>query len=149
MRFWDTSSLIPLTVREETSDLTDQILREDLGIVVWWGTEVECVGAVAKKFREERFTSAERDEALERLGVLMNNWTEIQPTNEIRIRAERLMFLHQLRTADALQLAAALHWCGDDARAAELVSQDKRLRTAARREGFTVLPEMATMDDPL
>lgn len=149
MRFWDTSSLIPLTVREETSDFYDQLLWEDPGIVVWWGTEVECVGTVAKKFREERFTSADRDEALERLGVLMNNWAEMQPTNEIRIRAERLMFLHQLRTADALQPAAALHWCSDDPRAAELVSQDKRLRIAARREGFTVLPEIATLDDAL
>lgn len=140
MRFWDTSSLIPLTVKKKTSDLTDRILREDLGIVVWWGTEAECMGALAKKFREERFTEAEVDTALERLGVLMSHWSEIQPSNEVRVRAERLLFLHQLRTADAMQLAAALHWCGDDPRAAELVSQDHRLRTAARREGFIVLP---------
>ena len=120
----------------------DHILREDLGIVVWWGTEVECMGALAQKFSEKRFTEAEVDDALERLGVLMGYWSEIQPTDEVRIRAERLLFLHSLRTADALQLAAALHWCGDDPRAAELVSQDKRLRTAARREGFTVLPNL-------
>ena len=100
------------------------------------------MGALAQKFSEKRFTEAEVDDALERLGVLMGYWSEIQPTDEVRIRAERLLFLHSLRTADALQLAAALHWCGDDPRAAELVSQDKRLRTAARREGFTVLPNL-------
>lgn len=108
MRFWDTSSLIPLTVREKTSVLTERILREDLGIVVWWGTEAECVGALAQKFRDERFTDEQVDAALERLAVLMNNWTEIQPTNETRVRAERLLFAHDLKTADAMQLAAAL-----------------------------------------
>jgi predicted nucleic acid-binding protein len=140
LRFWDTSSLIPLIVREKTSDLTDRILREDLGIVVWWETEAECVGALAQKFRDQRFTDAEVDEALERLAILIDNWAEIQPTNEARVRAERLLFLHHLKTADAMQLAAALLWCGDDPRAAEFVCQDRRLRTAARREGFTLLP---------
>jgi predicted nucleic acid-binding protein len=108
LRFWDTSSLIPLIVREKTSDLTDRILREDLGIVVWWETEAECVGALAKKFRDQRFTDEEVDEALERLAILIDNWAEMQPTNEARVRAERLLFLHDLKTADAMQLAAAL-----------------------------------------
>ena len=147
MRFWDTSSLIPLTVREKTSNLTDQTLREDLGIVVWWGTEAECVGALARKFRDELFTEAEVDEALERLAVLIDNWAEIQPTDETRIRAERLLFSHRLKTADAMQLAAALLWCGDDPRAAEFVCQDNRLRTAARREGFTVLPTSEQLEE--
>jgi predicted nucleic acid-binding protein len=118
----------------------DRTLREDLGIVVWWGTEAECVGALAQKFRNERFTEVEVDDALERLGILIANWIEIQPTDEVRVRAERLLFLHDLKTADALQLASALLWCDDDPRGAELVCQDRRLRTAARREGFTVLP---------
>ncbi len=145
MRFWDTSSLIPLTVQESTSALTDQILREDVGIVVWWATEAECVGALAKKFRDERFTDEQVDESLERLAVLIDNWAEIQPTNETRVRAERLLFAHDIKTADAMQLAAALLWCGDDPRTAEFVCQDRSLRTAARREGFTVLPTMTQL----
>jgi predicted nucleic acid-binding protein len=148
LRFWDTSSVIPLTVREATSDLTDQILREDLGLVVWWGTEAECVGALAKKFRHEAFTDAEVNDALQRLAVLIDNWAEIQPTNELRVRAERLLFLHDLGTTDALQLASALLWSGDDSREAVFVCQDRRLRVAARREGFTVLPTMEQLDKP-
>jgi hypothetical protein len=139
--------LIPLTVREQTSDLMDEILREDLGVVAWWETEAECVGALAQKFRDELFTDEQVDEALARLAILMDNWAEIQPTDEVRVRAERLLFSHPLKTADAMQLAAALLWCGDDPRAAEFVCQDKRLRTAARREGFTVLPTTEQLDE--
>jgi hypothetical protein len=39
-----------------------------------------------------------------------------------------------------LQLAAALVWCGGQTRGAEVVSFDSRLREAALREGFGVLP---------
>lgn len=87
------------------------------------------------------------DEALARLAILMDSWAEIQPTDEARVRAEHLLFSHPLKTADAMQLAAALLWCGDDPRAAEFVCQDKRLRTAARREGFTVVPTTEQLDE--
>ena len=80
------------------------------------------------------------DEALESLAILIDNWSEIQPTDEARRRAERLLFRYDLATADALQLASALLWCGDDPRMAIFVSQDNRLRLAPRRGGFTVLP---------
>lgn len=140
MRFWDTSSLIPLIVREKTSELAENTLREDLGLVVWWETEAECVGALAQKFRTHRFTDAEVEEALGRLAVLVENWNEIRPTDQVRIRAERLLFSHDLSTADAMQLGSALHWCEDDTRAAQFVCQDLKLRRAARIEGFTVLP---------
>lgn len=125
-----------------------RILREDLGLVVWWETEAECVGALAQKFRRHAFTEDEVDEALESLAVLIDNWAEIQPTDEARVRAERLLFVHDLATADAMQLASALLWCGDDPRAAVFVCQDQRLRIAARREGFTVLPTMEQLGKP-
>lgn len=147
MRFWDSSSLIPLTVDEPTSDLMTAVLREDLDIVVWWGTEAECVGGLAHKFREGHFTSGEVDAALERLAVLIENWTELRPSDELRVRAERLLFTHPLKTADAFQLAAALLWCADDPREAAFVCQDNNLRLAARREGFVVLPAYEDLQD--
>lgn len=133
---------MPLTVLEDTSGLTERTLREDREIIVWWETEAECVGALAKKFRTGHFTDAEVNEALELLAILVDNWTEIRPTDQVRIRAERLLFNHDLSTADAMQLASALHWCEDDSRTAQFVCQDLKLRMAARREGFTVLPTL-------
>jgi hypothetical protein len=48
---------------------------------------------------------------------------------------------HPLRAADALQLAAALVWCDEAPQGTAFVCLDDRLRDAARREGFAVLPE--------
>jgi hypothetical protein len=47
---------------------------------------------------------------------------------------------HPLRAGDALQLAAALVACGERPEALPFVCLDDRLRDAARREGFAVLP---------
>ena len=55
-------------------------------------------------------------------------------------RAMRLLTAHPLRPGDALQLAAALSWCGEKPAGAGFVCLDQRLREAAQREGFEVLP---------
>jgi hypothetical protein len=48
--------------------------------------------------------------------------------------------LHDLRAADALQLAAALIACDEQPALLPFVTLDRRLADAARREGFRVLP---------
>jgi len=50
-------------------------------------------------------------QAFARLDYMRSRWNEVQPTEEVRERAERLLRIHKLRAADALQLAAALVWC--------------------------------------
>lgn len=140
MRFWDTSSIVPLIVEEETSALMERILLEDPEMAVWWGTEVECVGALSWKFRQRRFGNKDVELAVTSLGDLVEAWSEFQPTDEVRVRSERLLFARYLSAADAMQLAAALLWCDDDPREAMFVCQDNQLRTAARLEGFMVLP---------
>jgi len=51
----------------------------------------------------------------------------------------RLLRIHPLRAADALQLAAALT-AAENPGALAFVSLDDRLSDAARREGFSILP---------
>jgi len=58
----------------------------------------------------------------------------VREQNHLRFRPYRL------RAADAFQLAAALAWCEGHPRGERFLSLDDRLRDAARREGFTVLP---------
>ena len=52
--------------------------------------------------------------------------------------AKRLLRLHPLRGADALQLAAALTVAQNDPSSIGFVTLDMRLRDAASRQGFTV-----------
>ena len=74
------------------------------------------------------------------LRILRERAFEIQPVEEIRLRAIRLLALHPLHSADALQLAAALVWCREQTHGAGFVCLDERLREAAAREGFAILP---------
>ncbi len=62
------------------------------------------------------------------------------PSEALRAQAERALAVHPLSAADALQLASALTWRREPARSAELVCLDERLRDAASREGFALLP---------
>lgn len=140
MRFWDTSAIVPLIVTEPGSTLVRDILRRDQNMVVWWSAEVECVSALSKVFRNKNFDRRDVERALERLERLLSSWSEIEPTDEVRVRAERLLFGHHLKAADGMQLGAALLWAEDRTRRAEFVSLDNQQRTAARREGFDVLP---------
>jgi predicted nucleic acid-binding protein len=70
---------------------------------------------------------------------LRNRWNEVQPTEEVRERAERLLRIHKLRASDALQLAAALVWCENRPRGRALIGDDGNLCEAARAEGFTII----------
>jgi predicted nucleic acid-binding protein len=70
------------------------------------------------------------------LAELSTTWYEIQPGTAVRDQAMRVLRVHPLRAADALQLAAALEWSGGAA-SGMFISYDERLRDAASREGFT------------
>ncbi len=79
-------------------------------------------------------------QTFQRLEELIADADTIPPTDPIRRRAGRLLALHPLRGADALQLAAALAWCDEQPSGVSFVCLDERLREAALRESFTVLP---------
>jgi predicted nucleic acid-binding protein len=78
-------------------------------------------------------------QAFARLDYMRSRWNEVQPTEEVRERAERLLRIHRLRAADALQLAAALVWCEDRPRGRALIGADGSLSEAAAAEGFTII----------
>ncbi len=139
MRYWDTSALVPLLLEQRATPEVADLLSKDSEIVTWWGTPVECVSAAARLRREERLTVDEEETVLELLATLQKSWLEILPSEEVRDRAFRLLRVHGLKTAGALQLAAARVWAGSTDRA-ELVTYDGRVALAARLEGFRVLP---------
>ncbi len=112
-------------------------------MAVFYATEVECVSALSRRLREGNLDQPSFDGAIDILIVLLEHWLEILPTHDLRLDAEVLLTLHPLRTADALQLAAALLWCEGDTEGREFVSLDNRLREAADNEGFTVLPNQS------
>lgn len=138
MKFWDTSAIVPLCVDEPRSATVKAMLIEDLSIVVWWATRVECISAFRRQTREKSLSVAGERQARQVLQALCRAWTEVQPNEVVREMAQRLLSAHSLTAADALQLAAALQWCHRRTRDEFFVTFDARLREAARKEGFTV-----------
>ncbi len=108
--------------------------------VVWWASPVECKSAIYRRHREAPMPRSVLDIALERLASFFLYADTVQATEELRSRAGRLLAVHPLRAADALQLAAALVACAEEPIGEKLVSLDQRLREAAIREGFAVIP---------
>lgn len=140
MRFWDTSAIVPLCVDEDASARVRELATEDGAIVVWWATRLECASAVARRRRENMLDDTGELQSRKLLGLLARAWSEILPHEQLRVGAERLLAAHPLRAADALQLAAALVWCSGKPARHGFVCLDERLRSAAAREGFDVMP---------
>ena len=139
MKFWDTSAILPLLVSEPTTQGLLSLLRDDPVMVVWWGTPVECTSAVARLERAATITSAEAARALSRLRAIADEWQEVLPVGTVRAVAQRLLRVHPLRAADALQLGAAIVAAEHEPASLEIVCLDARLAEAAQREGFTVV----------
>lgn len=140
MIFWDASAIVPLCVDQPATPLVRAILETDSVIAAWWGSPVECYSAWARLRREGFLTDHGEGQSRRLLSLLAANWTEIEPSREVRDLAGRILLLHPLRAADSLQLAAALVWAGKSPAELSFACLDRRLRDAAHREGFGILP---------
>jgi uncharacterized protein len=139
MRFWDSSAIMPLLIAEESSATMRRFYVEDPVLLVWWSTPVECASAVARLERQALLSTPAATEILQRLDALRHSWHQIAPVDAVREAARRLLRAHDLRAADALQLAAA--WIVSEGRPStlEVVCLDGKLSEAAQREGFQVV----------
>jgi predicted nucleic acid-binding protein len=140
MRFWDSSAVVPLLVREDrTVACLDLLKGSPENIVVWWGTTTDCVSALSRRERDGAIDSAGVTAAIGRLQQLQGVWTEVEPVDKVRRIAQRLLRVHPLRAADSLQLAAAWVLSADDPSTVELITLDVRLVEAGAKEGFSVV----------
>lgn len=137
MRFWDSSAIVPLLLEEPTSRELTVLARDSEGLAVWWGTIVECTSAITRTSRAGFIPAAAETRTVSLLTTIAGTWAEVQPTEVVRNTARRLLRVHPLRSADALQLAAALAWA-DGTPGLQFVTRDDRLAEAAGREGFVL-----------
>lgn len=138
MHFWDASAIVPLCLEEDRSESLRALAAVE-GVVTWCLSRVEVKSAIERRRREGALESDDRERALWNISNLFESWTEIADVKATRDRAWRLLAVHPLRAADALQLAAALVAAEDRPERHTFVSADTRLRTAAEREGFSLL----------
>jgi len=141
MRFWDSSALVPLVVEEQRSASCRALLRSDSAVAVWAFTRVEVVAAVRRIARDNKVDDHSVSALLRRIESVSRRWTVIEPSAAVGELAERLVGVHPLTAADALQLAAAIIETDDRPRGQSFVTADLRLARAAEAEGFrTIVP---------
>lgn len=138
MTFWDSSALVPLIVAQPSSGLVDRWLDADRAIAVWRLTPVEIASAIQRLCRDGAIDETGAAEAERRTMELVDACHVVIDVDAAAAQALRLLRVHPLRAADALQLGAAVEWAGGRAAGRRLHTLDVRLAGAARREGFDV-----------
>jgi predicted nucleic acid-binding protein len=138
--YWDSSALVPLLVAEARSADCTRLLRAD-GVMIAWGlTPVEALSAIHRRHRERTLSHERWRRARRRLALFREVWNEVRDLDLVATRAERLLAIHAVRAADALQLAAALVACEERPAKLSFACLDAGLGAAAGREGFRVVP---------
>ena len=64
MKFWDASAIVPLLVAEQWTGRLQAIAVRDAAMLVWWGSSVECVSALARLERDGALNPASMTRAL-------------------------------------------------------------------------------------
>lgn len=138
VNYWDTSAIVPLLVEENSTSVREAEFGSGSPVVTCWSTALEVRSALERLRREGVLPESSLRAAENRFAVLRRQWLVVRPGDFCRERAERLLRIHPLRAADALQLASALVACGENTKDAEFHCGDVPLCTAARLEDFSV-----------
>ena len=140
MKFWDTSALAPLVIDEPATPAMRRFLARDPDVIVWMLTGVELLSVLGRLGRAAPeladLLPGVRLDAMD----LFKLWATVTHLEGVRRRAERLVGVHPLSAADAMQLGAALLAAADQPEALPIVTLDRNLARAAQLEGFRVLP---------
>lgn len=141
MRFWDSSAIVPLLVLEKETEQCIRAFQSDPEVMVWTMSKVEVFSALCRRFREGGLREIDFDSAKKRMSDFFDMAFEIISLTKVKDRALRLLQVHQLRAADAMQLASVLVATREDPSRMQIMSFDNRLSLAAKRECFIVNPD--------
>ncbi len=140
MRFWDSSALVALQVKQSMTERVRGLYAADPTVIAWVLSDVEILAALRRLERERAISPRALRELVRHYDALWEGVHVIDSVGPVRMRARRLLGIHPLRAADAVKLGAALTAVYDDPRAMEFACLDARLAEAAHREGFAVVP---------
>lgn len=140
MNFWDTSALLPIFVPEATSSVMHQLYGKLEQKTVWTLTSVEAITAISRLERSHQLSPHEYETTREKLMALFQTCYLIDDIEGVKERAYKIVNFHPLKSADAIQLAAALVACLDNPWGHYFVTLDQQLADSALKEGFRILP---------
>ena len=140
MRYWDSSALVALHVDQKATAQIRDLYSKDPEVLTWLLSDVEVRSGIVRLGRDGAMDPVEVQTALARIESFWDSVHEVSLVEAVKPRAKRLLGVHPLKAADALQLGAALAGVYDNPLGWEFVCLDHGLGAAARREGFIVIP---------
>lgn len=139
MRFWDSSAIVPILVLERESNWAQELLRQDPVGIVWALSPVEVHSALVRRRRDGSLAAAAFTTARSRAKQFFTAMAHVVALEQVAERALRVLDMHSVRAADALQLAAALVASRERPQHLPFVTLDERLAEAVEREGFPIV----------
>jgi predicted nucleic acid-binding protein len=116
-----------------------RMLARDRDVVVWMMTSVEILSALGRVGRMSSELADLLPGARADVMDLVTRCATVTDVDGVRRRAERLVSVHPLSAADALQLGAGLLASGDRPETLAFVTLDQQLARCAKLEGFRVV----------
>jgi predicted nucleic acid-binding protein len=138
VKFWDTAALVPLIVDEPSTQAVRKLLAGDREVVIWMFTRVELFSTLGRLGRTSRGLEDLLPGARADVSDFLAACATVTDVDGVGRRAERLVGLHPLSAADAMQLGAALVAARDRPESLDFVTLDRTLARAAQLEGFRV-----------
>lgn len=108
--------------------------------MTWTLTPVEIVSALWRLVRDGALRERAARDAESVTEELLAHAHVVADVERVTGLARRLLRVHPLRAADALQLGAAILWADGHPGGLVMHTLDRRLGDAAGREGFRVVP---------
>ena len=105
MRFWDASAIVPLLMTE-TSRKPCRLLRPRIRPYSGGGRPNWTVRVIVRVERDCALDEPAVTHAVERLKQLVGAWDQVDPSDPLGETGVRVLRVHPLPVADALQLAA-------------------------------------------
>lgn len=142
--FFDTSALVKRYHVEAGSAKVDEVFDDEEGVfLISELTVVELTLALQRKRSRGEITATDMDNALAQFAVsVLRDLIVVGFRSGFIQRARDLVLKRNIRTLDALQLAAALEF---EPLAPVFVCADDRLNDAAEAVGFTVLNPQSSL----
>jgi predicted nucleic acid-binding protein len=142
MRFWDSSALLPLVVRQ--APFTGRCRRafaHDVPRAIAVLARGECHSAIERLAREGALTPAIRRRSLRKIDRLIAAFDIVTFSPEVEAHALACLGRYALRSLDAPQRGCArgLALDGDFDKLPEFVCCDRRLAAAAVAAGFSLV----------
>lgn len=109
-------------------------------MTTWALTRVELVGALERQRRDGSIALDDYVEAMKRLDVSWARWGQVRDLDAVDPIAAEMLYRHDLRSADALQLASAFVAFKAQPKGKGFVTNDRRLARAAEADAVFIPP---------